>query len=387
MSDSMPANEPRAGAPTVRPLQGLKVVDFSTLLPGPLTSLMLVEAGAEVIKIERPGRGDEMRSYEPRFGSQSANFAILNRGKQSLALDLKKPDDLARARALALEADIVIEQFRPGVMARLGLSYAALAVDNPRLIYCSITGYGQDGPKAHVAAHDLNYVAESGLLSLVVDCEGVPCVPATPIADIGGGAYPAVINILLALAERQLTGRGRHLDVSMSENVFPFMYWALADSAVGKPPQPSAELTTGGSPRYRIYQTKDDRHLAAAPIESQFWTRFCALVGIPETADVATVALAISRRTAAEWQTAFAGEDVCCSIVASVEEAVRDPHVIARHVFSRTVESDGKHMPALPLPLVPAYRDPVAARPAPELLERMSSIENRPANRATIQSL
>ena len=376
MSDSL-LNEAHVRTPSVRPLQGLKVVDFTTLLPGPMASLMLVEAGAEVIKIERPGRGDEMRSYEPRFGSTSANFALLNRGKQSLALDLKKPNDLAKARALALEADIVVEQFRPGVMARLGLSYSDLAVDNPRLIYCSITGYGQDGPKSQVAAHDLNYVAEAGLLSLVVGREGVPSMPHTPIADIGGGAYPAVINILLALVERQLTGRGRYLDVSMSENVFPFMYWALASSAVGQTPQPSGELVTGGSPRYGVYRTKDDRYLATAPIESQFWSRFCAIVGIAETADAATVKVTIASRTAAEWQAAFLGEDVCCSIVASVGEAVKDPHIVARNVFSRTVECDGKSMPALPLPLVSAYRDPVAARSAPELLERAASIQTQ----------
>ena len=373
----MSADECQTVAPAVRPLQGMKVVDFSTLLPGPLASLMLVEAGAEVVKIERPGRGDEMRSYEPRFGSASANFALLNRGKQSLALDLKDPLELAKARALALEADIVLEQFRPGAMARLGLSYADLAAENPRLIYCSITGYGQDGPKAQVAAHDLNYVAEAGLLSLLVDHEGRPCLPVTPIADIGGGAYPAVINILLALTERQLTGRGRHLDVSMSENVFPFMYWALASSAVGQSSRPSGELITGGSPRYGIYRTKDNRYLAAAPIESQFWTRFCTLVGIPETADAATVESAISRRTAAEWKTAFTGEDVCCSIVASVEDGVRDPHVAARKVFSKTILSDDKNMPALPVPLVPAYRDPVAARPAPKLIERGQAVGNR----------
>ncbi|MCL4745523.1 MAG: CoA transferase [Burkholderiaceae bacterium] len=378
MSNSNSRSNSQPGALSVRPLQGLKVVDFSTLLPGPMASLMLVEAGAEVVKIERPGRGDEMRSYEPRFGSTSANFAMLNRGKQSLALDLKKPDDLATARALALEADIVLEQFRPGVMARLGLSYADLAVDNPRLIYCSITGYGQDGPKAQVAAHDMNYLAESGLLSLVVDRDGMPTMPMTPIADIGGGAYPAVINILLALAERQLTGRGRYLDVSMSENVFPFMYWALASSAVGQPPQPSGELITGGSPRYRIYRTKDDRFLTAAPIESQFWTRFCTLVGVAETADVATVEATIALRTAAEWQATFRGEDVCCAIVATVEEAMRDPHVIARNVFSKTVVSDQSSMPALPLPLVPAYRDPVGAMPAPKLSEQISPSANRP---------
>lgn len=367
MNVSILGLQTQAAAPSARPLQGIKVVDFSTLLPGPVASLILIEAGADVVKIERPGRGDEMRSYDVRFGSLSANFAILNRGKTSLALDLKQPDDLARAKALALDADIVIEQFRPGVMARLGLSYAELAADNPRLIYCSITGYGQDGPKAQVAAHDLNYQAETGLLSLVVDREGAPSLPTTPIADIGGGAYPAVINILLALQERQATGRGRYLDISMNDNVFPFMYWALAAHGVGQPPKPGGELITGGSPRYWLYRTKDGRHLAAAPLESQFWTQFCALVGIPETADRETVQSAISLRTAAEWQKAFEGQDVCCSIVLSVDEAVRDPQVIARNVFANTVESAGQSMPALPLPLVAAYRDPVAAKPSPEL--------------------
>jgi len=373
----MPAKQSQTAAVPVRPLQGVKIVDFSTLLPGPMASLMLVEAGAEVIKIERPGRGDEMRSYVPRFGSLSANFALLNRGKQALALDLKNPDDLAKAKALVREADVVIEQFRPGVMARLSLSYEELAAINPRLIYCSITGYGQNGPKAQAAAHDMNYLAEAGLLSLVVDGDGKPNMPHTPIADIGGGAYPAVINILLALAERQITGRGRYLDVSMSDNIFPFMYWALANTAMGEPPKPSGELITGGSPRYGVYRTKDGRWIAAAPIESQFWARFCTLTGLEETADKAAVASAIARRTAAEWKTIFEGEDACCTIVASVEEAIRDPQFVARDLFSRAVESDGKAIPALPLPLVPAFRDPVAARPAPKLPERMRTAELR----------
>jgi len=351
----------------VRPLQGIRVIDFSTLLPGPLASLILAEAGADVIKIERPGTGDEMRSYEPRIGSHSTNFALLNRGKRSVALDLKKPVDLARARSLVLEADILIEQFRPGVMDRLGLSYPALAQSHPRLIYCSITGYGQTGPKAQVAAHDLNYVAESGLLSLAVDAQGTPAMTPTPLSDIGGGSYPAVINILLALAERQQTGRGRHLDVSMSDNVFPFMYWALGSAFAGRLPQPGQELVTGGSPRYRIYRTRDGRFVAAAPIEDRFWTKFCEIVEVPETADAQAVEARLAQETAAYWREKFAGHDVCCSIVASLEEALRDPQVAARGIFSRMVEADGVEVPALPLPLVAPYRDPAAARPCPEL--------------------
>src|SRR5215204_435609 len=141
----------------MQPLKGIRVLDFSTLLPGPLATLLLAEAGAEVIKIERPGRGDEMRSYEPKFGTDSVNFALLNRGKRSVALDLKAPDALERLRPLLETSDVVVEQFRPGVMDRLGLGYDALSRMNPRIVYCAITGYGQDGPRAQVAAHDLNY--------------------------------------------------------------------------------------------------------------------------------------------------------------------------------------------------------------------------------------
>src|SRR4051794_13990264 len=160
------------------PLQGLLVLDFTTLLPGPLATLWMREAGARVIKIERPPIGDEMREYEPRFGSTSVNFALLNAGKETLGLDLKNDNDRARLDPLLREADVLVEQFRPGVMARLGLDYESLKVVNPGLIYCSITGYGQTGPKAQTAAHDLNYIADTGLLSLVE-----PALPPVLVAD------------------------------------------------------------------------------------------------------------------------------------------------------------------------------------------------------------
>ena len=359
---------------SIRPLHGLKVVDFSTLLPGPMASLILAEAGAEVVKIERPGTGDEMRAYEPRIGGVSANFALLNRGKRSIALDLKSAHGQEEARRLANEADVLIEQFRPGVMDRLGLSYEILSVNNPRLVYCSITGYGQTGPKAQLAAHDLNYAAETGFLSLVKGADGTPAMTATPIADLGGGAYPAVINILMALAERAHTGVGRHLDVAMADNLFPLLYWALGSGFSGRWPDASADLVTGGGPRYRIYRTSDGRYLAAAPIEERFWRRFCALIAVSETAEATTVAAAVAGKTAAEWQGIFAGEDVCCSIVADMSEAVKDPHVVARGLFRRTVTAGDTTMPALPLPLVEDYRDPIPDREAPGLpaMERTS---------------
>jgi alpha-methylacyl-CoA racemase len=183
----------------MQPLAGIKVIDFSTLLPGPLASLILLEAGAEVIRIERPGLSDELRDYEPRFGAASAAFALLNRGKRSIALDLKAKRATERLMPILCAADVLIEQFRPGVMARLGLGYEAIEAINPRLIYCSITGYGQSGPKAQSAGHDLNYMAETGLLHLAAGADGAPVVPPALIADIAGGSYPAALNILLAL--------------------------------------------------------------------------------------------------------------------------------------------------------------------------------------------
>ena len=263
------------------PLSGVRVLDFSTLLPGPLASLFLAEAGAEVIKIERPVRGDEMRSYEPKIGVDSGNFALLNRGKRSIALDLKDPSALRALTPLIQSADVLIEQFRPGVMERLGLGFTALKELNPRLIYCSISGFGQDGPRRDTAGHDLNYLALSGLLSLTADRFGAPGLPHTLIADIAGGTYPAVTNILLALLQRARTGMGAYLDIAMAENLFVLAYWGLADGFVsGEWPTAGASLTSGGSPRYGYYRTRDGAYLAAAPLEQRFWEIFCDAVDL-----------------------------------------------------------------------------------------------------------
>ena len=267
----------------MQPLSGIRVLDFTTLLPGPLATLLLAEAGAEVIKIERPGSGDEMRLYQPRLGDDSVNFALLNRGKRSIAIDLKAPGAIDRLRPLIDSADVVVEQFRPGVMERLGLGWERLSAMNPRLIYCAITGYGPDGPKAQVAAHDLNYLAETGLLSLAAAADGAPVVPPALIADIGGGAYPAVINILLGLAQRSRTGEGCRVDVAMTDNLFTFAYWAIGNGlAAGMWPRPGGELVTGGSPRYNLYRTADGRWLAAAPLEDRFWANFCEAIGLDQ---------------------------------------------------------------------------------------------------------
>jgi len=301
----------------MKPLEEIAVLDFSTLLPGPLATLLLAEAGAKVTTIERPG-ADAVPALAP-----------LGRGKKRLVVDLKNADDRARLEPLLARADVLVEQFRPGVMHRLRLGYDEVSAINPRIVYCSISGYGQHGPKSGVAGHDINYMADTGLLSLST------AIPPALVADIGGGSYPAVINILLALRERERSGRGRHLDVSMTDNLFTFML--------------GSSIFTSGSPRYRLYATKDGRMLAVGALEQRFWDRLCDITGLDsrlrddaanpaETA--ARMAEIIAGATAAEWAARTAGRDCCCSIVATVDEARRDPHFVARGLFQ-----DDVHVP------------------------------------------
>jgi alpha-methylacyl-CoA racemase len=361
---------------TGRPLSGLRVLDFSTLLPGPLATLLLAEAGADVLKVERPGVGDEMRTYTPRLGASSANFALLNRGKRSIVLDLKDLADRDRAHELATEADVLVEQFRPGVMDRLGLGYAQLSATHRGLVYCSLTGYGQEGERAQRAGHDLNYLAEAGLLDLVRDGCGDPVLPPVLIADIAGGAYPTVMNILLALHARRASGHGAHLDLAMTGNLATLGYWVQAQHAgSGTWPVPGGELVTGGSPRYQIYRTADGRHVAAAPLEERFWRRFCELVDVPvdrrdDSVDPAATTAAVRARiaacTAAEWETVFAGEDVCCAVVATAEEAHRAQPPSPYH----RVVGPGYDVPALPVPLAAALRPDRSSAPYPPLGEQ-----------------
>ncbi|OQW52986.1 CaiB/BaiF CoA transferase family protein [Candidatus Raskinella chloraquaticus] len=333
-----------------QPLSSLVVVDFTTLLPGPLATLMLARAGAKIIKIERP-EGDEMRQFGPFVDGKSLPFELLNRGKICQTVDLKNPAETAKLRHLLASADIVVEQFRPGVMARLGLDYATLSALNPRLIYCSITGYGANGPLAHKAGHDLNYIAESGLLSLSRGGGDAPVLPPALIADIAGGSLPSVINILLALLQRDKTGRGTHLDIAMSQSTFALMPFALAEVLSGQSSPPSgAGMLTGGLARYNLYPTRDGRMLAIAALEDRFWRNVCAITDLEEQLrdDYATPAASHKRLRAIiasedsdVWMARFAQSDCCVSLVHSVDEAISNPQFSA--LF------DGKSI--LPLPI------------------------------------
>jgi alpha-methylacyl-CoA racemase len=369
------------------PLAGLRVIDFSTLLPGPMCSLLMARAGAEVVKVERPSRGDEMRSYVPKFGTDSVNFALLNQGKRSVALDLKDPAGVRQAIELVRGADVLIEQFRPGVMERLGLGHEAMRAINPKLVYCAITGWGQDGPLADLAAHDLNYQAESGILGLTAGSDGLPGLPNALLADIAGGAYPAFMNILLALRSREADGLGRFLDVSMADNLFPFMYWALGEGFAAKQwPSAGSGLVTGHTPRYQVYRTRDGRFLACAPLEQKFWENFLRVIEAPHLLDDArdprgtreAVAAIIASRTADDWLQRFAGVDACVSVVKSLQEAVEAPQFRARGLFdARIASGTGIGIPALPVPIDPQFRSDTAPA-APRLGEADAAALVRP---------
>ena len=359
-------------------LEGIKVIDFSTLLPGPLASLFLVETGAEVIKIEKPGIGDEIRLSNPQWGEQSVSFSMLNRGKKSLSLDLKDPKNIKILIPILKEVDIIIEQFRPGVMKRLGLDYESIKKINQDIIYVSITGYGQYGPKSMLAGHDLNYIGNAGLLSISMGQENDTVVPPALVADIAGGSYPAVINILLALRKRDLNKEGSYIDLSMTENLFPFMFWGLGSGfAHDKWPGNSDGVLSGGSPRYNIYKTSDGSYVAAAPLEDRFWNKFCEAIELPkkfikmqndQEKVIHEIKKIIGLQNKNHWVEVFNKADCCCSIVKSIEEAINDNHFKVRKIFeNKIINNLGEEIPALPIPIDMQFRKVQKRASAPSL--------------------
>lgn len=327
------------------PLSSLKVLDFSTLLPGPFGTMMLADLGAEVLRIESPTRPDMVRMMPPYDNGQSAVHGYLNRSKRSLALDLKKPGAKEIVFELVKEYDIVVEQFRPGVMARLGIGYDELVKHNPKLIYCAITGYGQDGPYQNRAGHDLNYLAIAGVGSYNGRKTTGPAPMAVQVADIAGGSSHAVMGILAAVIHRQQTGEGQMVDISMTDAAFS-LHGLVAPNALidGKNPELEETQLNGGT-FYDYYETKDGRWLSVAGLEPQFFVQFCQAIGRPQLAtqglsmDPASIATlkaaiteAIAEQTFVHWQQVFADVDACVEPVLSITEAVEHPQLKARQM-------------------------------------------------------
>ncbi len=262
--------------------EGVRVLDLTRLLPGPFASLLLADMGAEVIKIEAPGRGDYARFYPPMVGESSAFFQSLNRNKRSMVLNLKADEGVALLGRLVEEADVLLESFRPGVLERLGMGPEAMWEHNEDLIIASVTGYGQVGSKRDEAGHDANYLALSGLLERNGRAGEGPHVPGFQVADLAGGALYCALGVTSALWQRERGGGGVHLDISMTEGALSLLAPAIARHAAGQRDERGEGMLSGGLPSYRVYATKDDRHLAVAALEPKFWEPLVQALEAPE---------------------------------------------------------------------------------------------------------
>jgi len=356
------------------PLSTLKVLDFTTLLPGPFGTLVLADLGAEVLRIESPSRPDIVRMMPPMVEGVSAAHAYLNRSKRAMAIDLKKPEGVALVHELVKDYDIVIEQFRPGVMDKLGVGYDALSAINPKLIFCSITGYGQDGPYRDRAGHDLNYLAVAGMTSYNGRRASGPAPMAFQAADVAGGSCHAVMGILAAVIHRQHTGEGQYLDISMTDAAFA-LHALTAPGALQTGESPALERTqlNGGS-FYDCYETADGRWFSVAGLEPQFFSQFVQAIGCPELngkalvmepnalAEMkATIAAAMKKKSFAEWQQVFAQIDSCTEPVLDFIEACEHPQIKARNMVVEVSSEAGAAQRQVASPFKfsrtpPAYR-------------------------------
>jgi len=345
------------------PLKGIKVFDLSRLLPGGFCSMMLGDFGAEVIKVEEPGRGDYVRWAPPFINGQSAYFLSINRNKKSIVLDLKNPKGTDVFLRLVRTADVMIEGFRPGVVDRLGIGYQHISRVNPRIIYCSISAFGQSGPFRNQEGHDLNCLALAGLLSITGINGGPLIIPGVQLSDYAG-AMMAIIAILLALIEREKSGEGQYCDLSMLDAVTSWMGMHivkyLADRLL---PYPQDSMFNGALACYNIYKTKDDRFVVLGAMEEKFWVSFCKVIGredlIPLQWEGQTIqekmkeelSLLFREKTRAEWLKLLDGQGTCFSPVLNMEETLNSPHLQERGMFQGIKGEGGETIPQIGFPI------------------------------------
>ncbi|HTN34877.1 MAG TPA: CaiB/BaiF CoA-transferase family protein [Marinobacter sp.] len=346
------------------PLTSLKILDFSTLLPGPYATMLMADMGADVLRIEAPDRVDLTKVMPPFDGKFSTTFSYLTRGKETLQLNLKKEGAVEQIKELVKTYDIVVEQFRPGVMDRLGIGYEALREINPKLIYCAITGYGQTGPYKDRAGHDINYLAISGVSSHCGRADSGPPPMGIQIADVAGGSHHAVMGVLAAVIHRQQTGEGQFVDVSMTDAAFAMNAMSGAANLAGKQEQkPETSLLNGGS-FYDYYQTSDGRWLSIGSLEPQFSARLCDTLGLasmksltlsqnPEHQQTLKSAIKenIAEKPLAEWQQIFAEQDACVEPVLTISEAAKHPQLQARGMLIEVDRGDGVKQQQIGLPI------------------------------------
>jgi len=377
---------------SVPALSGLKVLDLSRLLPGGFCSLLLADLGADVIKVEDTGMGDYVRWAPPYYGddehqalgTRSALYLSLNRGKRSIRIDLKSDAGRDAFLRLVRDADVVLDGFRPGVLDRLGVGYERLHEENPRIVYCAITGYGLTGPNVQRAGHDTNYLALNGLLGLTGAADGPPVQSGGQIADIGGGALMGAVGILAALMERERSGEGQLVDVSMTDGSLSWLAMAAAAFMCdGRVPRRGAETLNGGAACYLPYECADG-WVSCGALEPKFWQAFCAGVERPDLVEHqfappsseghAAVADVFRGRTRAEWKAFNDEHDCCIEPVLDLEQALSSELIAGREMVVEV------HQPELgpvrllghPLKLGRTPADPT--RPAPALGEHTREV-------------
>ncbi len=352
-------------------LEGIRVLDLSRFLPGPHLAMMMADHGADVIKVEDPSNGDPARAIGPTEAGHTVYFRNANRGKRSLAIDLKNEAGREAFMRLAETADVILETFRPGVVERLGIGYEAVRARAPQVVYASISAFGQSGPYRDRPAHDLSVNALAGVASLSVDDDGKPAMACLPPSDMGGSLM-ALAGILMALLRRQATGQGDYLDLSMFDTVVSWTpHVAGRVFAEGCAPDPSSQRTQGGAAFYRPYRTRDGRYITLGGGEMKFVVNFLEAVERPdliplgrEPAGPAQAPLhaflqeTFARRTQAEWVEWFAGRDICFAPVLDLKEAFDDPHLAARDMVTR--DGDGASHLGIPIKFreEPGWIDP-----------------------------
>ena len=342
------------------PLTDVRVLDLTRLLPGPFCTMLLADMGADVVKVEEPGGGDYLRWTPPLAGGQSALFNAINRNKRSITLNLKSPAGHDLLLRLVENADVLVEGNRPGVMARLGLGWDALHARNPKLVMCSITGYGQDGPFASRAGHDLNYMATAGALGLNGAIDGPPLPLSVQVADIGGGGLQPAVAILGALVAVGRGEPGRWIDASMMDGAVSWLALALAAQGGGEQVGRGDQRLGGRYPCYRVYACKDGGFYSVGALEPKFWATLCDTIERPDllaaqfaeggdghSAHEAMESVFLSH-TRKEWEQKLAGLEVCCEPVLELAEVAEHPQVVARGLIASTPEGV-EVRPAIPL--------------------------------------
>ncbi|NJN45569.1 MAG: CoA transferase [Candidatus Competibacteraceae bacterium] len=347
-----------------KPLQGIRVLDLTRLLPGPVATLHLADMGADVIKIEDPGAGDYARVLGDKSGHNAWLFLLVNRNKRALRLDLKQPAGRQAFLDLAQQADVIVESFRPGVIDKLGIGYDTVRVLNPRIVYCSITGYGQTGPYRDRAGHDLNYCGYSGVTDQIGVQAGDPAIPNIQLGDLLGGSLSAVMGILAAVIDAQRTGQGRWVDVAMTDCLLAHAIFPLiAQLAEGRTRPRGQDFLSGALPCYGLYETADGRYMAVGALEKKFWTLCCQTLGRPELAEQHWVFGEAAGTTRAElaaifksqpqiyWTELFENVDCCVTPILTLAESMTNEQLAARNLFVASEHSIDGPLTQFALPI------------------------------------